>query len=136
MVLVKVQLSKVWAQEEEEEEEETKQPKNYYWVTEEKHGVRHNTLKYDRRAEKQESQHSLPSEEQSPPGEVWQNNCCTFLLIFIIFVLAVLLLLAILRCFHLERSPLQNINIINNKSAVYSRNTELPTEKSFTFFPF
>ena len=135
LVLVKFKLSKVWAQEEEEEEEgPTQEPKNYYWTTEEKHGVRHNTLKYNRRPQPQHSQTSQPSQDQPPPGEIWQKNCCTFLLIFIIFVLAVLLMLAVLRCYQLEHSsPLKKIN---NKSAVYSRNTVLPTERSFTFFPF
>ena len=116
-------------------EVETKQPKNYYWVTEEREGVRHNTLKYNRRPPPPpDSQTSQQTEDRPSSGEICQNNCCTFLLIFIIFVLTVLLILSLLRSYHTQYSPLKNIN--NRSSAYSSRNTVLPTEKSFTFFPF
>ena len=114
---------------------EAEQPKNYYWSTVERDGVRHNTLKYSRRpASQPASQVTEPAVVQSSPGEIWQHNCCTFLLIFIIFVLTVLLMLALLRSYHLEQRPLKNINY--KSGDLSSRNTVVPTEKSFTFFPF
>ena len=128
----KRKIIKVWKPQE-KEEGKAKQPKNYYWSREERHGVVHNTLKYSRRPQLQASQTTNPKPDQPSASEIWQNNCCTFLLIFIILVLSVLLMLAVLRCYHLGQPPRNNIH---NKSASYSRNTVLPTEKSFTFFPF
>ena len=65
-------------------QEERPENKNYYWITEEKNGVKHNTLNYKKRVVTEDRQ---KAEDTPSWDDICQDNCCTLLLIFIIFVL-------------------------------------------------
>ena len=106
--------------------------KNYYWKTEERDGIRYNTLKY---------KHSPSLDEQSTESEtstksccgVCQENCCTIFLLTIIIILVGVVISLTVWCFYLE------INL--NKMKIHLFNITLPSNlqsdklESSTFFP-
>ena len=119
--------------------------KNYYWETEERNGIRYNTLNYKNRINVTKSttgrgdQSGGGEGDKTSCGDICLDNCCTLLLIFIIICLILTVIFFIVRCFFLEetvrdlRLQLRNCSLLSK----YSKHSvsQAPTEKSFTFFP-
>ena len=131
--------------------EQAPKPKNYYWKTEERNGIRYNTLNYTKKdvVRKNNNNNSIENpinkddtEEASKTCSccrVLLDNCCTLLLIFIIFILIITLIFFIIRCYFLEETISDLRYFIKNSSKI-SENSEFQvsqssTDKAATFFP-
>ena len=124
------------------------EPKNYCWKTEERNGIRYNTLNYTNknRVISNESVDSNAKSEETDSEDssktccsVICDNCCTFFLLFIILVLLIALIFFIVRCFFLEETIRELRFLIRNSSKVSENQSfkfsQTSTDKSATFFP-
>ena len=120
--------------------------KNYCWKTEERNGIRYNTLNYTNknRVIRNESEDSNPNSSDNKKSSktccsVIFDNCFTAFLIFIIFMLLIFLIFFIVRCFFLEETIRELRLFIKNSSTVsVNQNyiiSQSSTVESATFFP-
>ena len=122
------------------EHEETK---NYYWKTEERDGIRYNTLNYTNKKKiiRNESEDSnTNSSERDSSKTCCSFMCClTLVLLFIIFILIISLIFFIIKCFSLEETIRELRLFIKNSSKVSENQnfmvSQSSTVKSATFFP-
>ena len=120
--------------------------KSYCWKTEERNGIRYNTLNYANKnrviRNESEDSNANSSEKDSVDSSktccsVIFDNCFTVFLIFIIFMLLIFLIFFIVRCFFLEKTIRELRLFIKNSSKV-SENfmiSQSSTVESATFFP-
>ena len=112
--------------------------KNYCWKTEERNGIRYNTLNYANKNRVIRNESDKDSVDSSKTCcSVIFDNCFTAFLIFIIFMLLIVLIFFIVRCFFLEETIRELRLVIKNSSKVSEnfKTSQSSTVKSATFFP-
>ena len=119
--------------------------KNYCWKTEERNGIRYNTLNYTNKnrviRNESENTNANSSDKESSKSccSVIFDNCFTAFLIFIIFMLLIFLIFFIVRCFFLEEKIRELRLFIKNSSKVSENQnyiiSQSSTVESATFFP-
>merc|ERR1712110_956328 len=129
--------------------QESEESKNYCWKTEERNGIRYNTLNYTNkksviRNESEESKNTNSKDNDSDNSSksccsVIFDNCCILFLILVIFILVISLTFALVRCFFLEEQIRELRLFIKNSSKVSENQsfmvTQSSNDKSATFFP-
>lgn len=125
--------------------QENDEHKNYCWKTEERNGIRYNTLNYTNK-NRVISNESVDSNANSKETDSEDSSktccsvcCCTVFLLFISLILLIALIFFIVRCFFLEETIRELRFLIRNSSKVSEnqsfRVSQTSTDKSATFFP-